>query len=110
AARALKARRALVVVPELPLEDAVHPAQLLLLAKLHAVVRQARTPLGGAARRHLHLAFRVERPHAALQEQVRPFAPGQLALRSEISGHVASLKRARRAASSADGSRCEVSA
>ena len=39
--RAGLARRFLVVVAELPLEHAVHAAQLLLLAQLQAVVGQA---------------------------------------------------------------------
>ena len=42
-----------VVVAELPLQDAVHTAQLLLLAQLQAVVGQARTALAlHATRRH----------------------------------------------------------
>src|SRR5690606_3114109 len=88
AGRPLHAGGAMVDVAELPLEHTVHAAQLLLLAKLHAVVRQAPAP--GTRRRsrgRLQLALRLERLDAALQEQVRTFAPGELAGGSTISGH-----------------------
>ena len=62
AGRARAARGLLVVVAELPLEHAVHAAQLLLLAQLQAVLGQALLALAlHAARRHLELALRLER-------------------------------------------------
>ena len=78
--RARPSGGALVVVRELPLEHAVHAAQLLLLAQLQAVVREARAPLAlDAARRHFELAFLLERLGARLQKEVRPIASGQFA-------------------------------
>src|SRR6187551_2779405 len=85
--RAFDLRRLLVIAAELPLEHAVHAAQLLLLAQLHAIVREPRTPLTGAAGRHFELALLLERLQAALQEQVRAFATGKLAGGSSVSSH-----------------------
>ncbi len=81
--RAGPARSLDVVVAELSFKYPVHAAQLLLLAQLHAVVGQTTAALAlDAARRHFELALRLERLHAALQEQVRSFAARQLALRT----------------------------
>src|SRR5690606_15956195 len=66
---------------------AVHAAQLLLLAQLHAVIRQALTPLARAARRNLELALRLEGLQPALQEQVSAFATRKLAGRTSVSRH-----------------------
>src|SRR5262245_15049385 len=109
AGRAGAARGLRVVVAELPLQDAVHAAQLLLLAQLHAVARQARAALAlDAARRHLELALALERLDAALQQEVGALAARELALGTEISGHCP--LRLRRAASWAGGNRCAGSA
>src|SRR6056297_298958 len=78
---------ALVVVVELAFQDSVHAAQLLLLAQLQTVVRNARATLGSAAGRHLEFALGLERTDAALEKQVRALPAGELALRSEISSH-----------------------
>src|SRR5688572_12844243 len=86
--RAFDLRRLLVIVAELPLEHAVHAAQLLLLAKLHAVVRQALPPLTGAAWGYFELALRLERFEPALQEQVSAFATRKLAGWASVSRHV----------------------
>src|SRR6185437_12764827 len=52
------AGRLLVVIAELTLQHAVHAAQLLLLAQLHAVVGEALAPLAlDAARRYAELAL-----------------------------------------------------
>src|SRR5688572_24596019 len=106
AGRAFDLRRLLVIVAELPLEHAVHAAQLLLLAKLHAVVRQARTSLTGAAGGYFELALALERLQPALQEQVGAFATRKLAGWASVSRH---KFPPRLAASSAVDSRCEES-
>src|SRR3569833_105213 len=78
-----------VVVGELTLEHAVHATQLLLLAQLSAVVRQALTALAlDAARRHLELALALERLGATLEEKIRAFATSELAGRTRITRHV----------------------
>src|SRR6202035_569263 len=98
----------LIVVAELALEDTVHAAQLLLLAQLQSVLREALLSLAlDAARRHLELALRLERLHAALQEQVGSLAARQLALRTGIFCHCEPFKRD---AFWADGSRYAESA
>src|SRR5690606_6584601 len=70
AGRAFDLRGLRVIVAELPLEHAVHAAELLLLAQLHAVVREPSATLTRAARRHLELALALERLDPALQEQI----------------------------------------
>ena len=85
--RAFQLRRALVIVAELPLEHAVHATQLLLLTQLEAIVRQARPALCCTARRNFELAFRLERPDATLQKQVRAFAAGQFTFWSKVPCH-----------------------
>src|SRR5882672_7289663 len=83
------ARRFDVVVRELALEHAVHAAQLLLLAQLQAVVRQALLALAlDAARRHLELALALERLHATLQEKISAFATRELALGTGVLCHL----------------------
>jgi hypothetical protein len=78
----------LVIAAELALEHTVHAAQLLLLAQLDAVIRQA-VALGAVlAGGRFDAALGLERTHAALQEQIRTFAPRQLALGTEITSHV----------------------
>src|SRR5688572_15304540 len=77
----------LVIVAELPLEHAVHAPKLLLLAQLHAVIRQALTPLTGAARWYFELALALERLEPALQEQVGAFATRKLAGWASVSRH-----------------------
>src|SRR5262245_23602881 len=97
-----------VVVAELLFKDAVHAAQLLLLAQLHAVVGKTTATLAlDAARRHFELALRLERLHATLQEQIRSLTTRQLAFRTEITSHESSSTPA---ASWAGGSRCAGSA
>src|SRR5690606_33299430 len=105
ARRAFDLRGLLVVVAELALEHAVHAAQLLLLAQLDAVVGQPPAALPRTARRHLELALALERFDTALQKQVRALSTGQLARRSSVSRHIATLDVASEA-----GSRCAVSA
>src|SRR5688500_2572222 len=103
------ARGLRVVVAELALEHAVHAAQLLLLAQLHAVAREARAAVAlDAAGRHLELALALERLDAALQEQVGALAARELALGTQVSGH--RFLDLRRAASWAGGNRCAESA
>src|SRR5690606_24539649 len=69
----------------------IHAAQLLLFAQLRAVLRETRAALTlDAARRHLELALALERLDAALQEQVRALAAGELALRTGVLGHLMS--------------------
>ena len=70
-------------------EKAGNAAQLLLLAQLQAVVRQALLALAlDAARRHLELALALERFDAALQEKIRAFATRELALGTGVTSHV----------------------
>src|ERR1700733_11837201 len=73
-------RRGLVVIAKLALEHAIHAAQLLLLAQLQTVARQPLAPLAlDAAGGHLQLALALERLGAALEEQIRALAAGELA-------------------------------
>src|ERR1700733_2149142 len=82
------ARRRLVVIAKLALEHAIHAAQLLLLAQLQTVVRQPLAPLAlDAAGGHLQLALALERLGAALEEQIRALAAGELAGWTEITRH-----------------------
>src|SRR5450631_656297 len=82
------ARSLLIVVAKLALEDAVHASQLLLLAQLQTVFREALFSLAlDAARRHLELALRLERLHTALQEQVGSLATRQLTFRTRVLSH-----------------------
>src|SRR5690606_19575589 len=77
------------IAPELALEHAVHPLDLLLLAKLDPVVGRARARGASVlARLAVELALGVEPPAGALQEKVGPFAAGQLGFRSGITCHV----------------------
>src|SRR5215471_7629289 len=88
ASRAGLARRFLVVITELPLQHTVHAAQLLLLAQLQPVVREALPPLAlDAPRRHRELALVFQRLDAALQEQVGALAASELALGTQITCH-----------------------
>src|SRR5688572_115648 len=88
AGRAFDLRGLLVIVAELPLEHAVHAAQLLLLAQLHAIIRQALAPLTGTAWGYFELALALERLEPALQEQVSAFATRKLAGWASVSRHV----------------------
>src|SRR6185503_12412893 len=81
-------RSLLVIVAELPLEHAVHAAQLLLLAQLHAVVGQPLAPLRRAAGGYFELALLLEGLQTALQEQVRAFAARKLTRWASVSRHV----------------------
>src|SRR5690606_18053310 len=88
AGRTGTARGCLVISAELALEHAVHAAQLLLLAQLHAVLGQALAALAlDAAGRHLQLALAFEGLGAALQEQVGALATRELALGAGVSCH-----------------------
>ena len=89
AGRALVLRGHREIAAELPLEDAVGPTQLLLLAQLIAVVRLAHagfhavlTWLG------VELALGVERSTRAFQEEIGPFPSRQLAFWSGVSSHL----------------------
>ena len=130
----VRARRALApgglaeVPAELPLENAVRAAQLLLLAELVAVVRhphaRAHAVLAGL---RVELALGVERTPRALEEEVGAFPPRELAFGSGVSSHVSSsyqfkssrstalftsteLSRSKCGGASAAGSRCAESA
>src|SRR6266480_972842 len=82
-----------VVVAELPLEHPVHAAQFLLLAQLQAVVGQARAALTlDAPRRHAELALVLQRLDAALQEQIRALAAGELACGTNVTRHIVLVK------------------
>src|SRR5436853_3965469 len=82
-----------VVVAELPLEHPVHAAQFLLLAQLQAVVGQARAALTlDAPRRHAELALVFKRLDAALQEQIRALAAGELACGTNVTRHIVLVK------------------
>src|SRR5690606_10555119 len=87
AGRALATGSFLVVAAELLLEDAVKATYFLLLAQLHAVVRQAATTLAVLAGRGFNLALGVDGTHTAGQEQVGSFAAGKLTSRSSVSCH-----------------------
>ena len=115
AGRALAPGRFLVIAAKLFLENAVGAAHFLLLAQLHAIVRQPPPALSVLTGNDLGLAFAVDGTNAAFQKQVGAFPAGQLAFGAQISGHVQSLLwlftkiplRATRVASSAGGNRCE---
>src|SRR5262249_530084 len=96
----------LVVPAELPLQDAVDAARLLLLPRLEQVLallgavapllaRRGRAGVGGALGR---VTF------GALEEELHLLAAAQLAVRSRIPSHVSVPLRP--GAASADGSRC----
>src|SRR3954467_13796526 len=79
----LLARGLLVVRAELALEQAIDALNLLLLAQLHAVIREA-TFLGAATRAVLaglllELALRIERARGRLEAEVGAFAARELA-------------------------------
>src|SRR5690606_34349912 len=79
----------LEIAAELPLEDAVHALDLLLLAQLQSVVGRTRprraAVLAGLA---VELALRIEPAARALQEEIGAFAAGKLGLRSGIACHL----------------------
>src|SRR6266851_2467131 len=88
----------LVVAVELPLEDAVDPARLLLLPDLEQVLallgpvppvltRRVRPDLDGALRR---IAL------GALQEQLHLLAAAELAVRARVSSHLRATPQTRR--------------
>src|SRR5580692_3882639 len=86
---AAAARSLFVIVAELALQDAVHAAQLLLLAQLRAVVRQALAALAlDAAGGHLELALALQRLGTTLQEQIRAFATSELAGGTGVTRHI----------------------
>src|SRR5690606_30543353 len=90
------------IAPELPLEDAVDPLDLLLLAKLHAVLGHLVPPLAVLARRvvaPLDGAL-VRETALPLEEELHPLAPAHAADRTGIARHL------RLSFASADGSRC----
>src|ERR1022692_4796567 len=75
--------------PEHALENAVGPAQFLLLAQLIAVVRLAHAGFHAMLPRlGIELALRVERSPRAFQEEISPLPPRQLAFRSGVSSHL----------------------
>src|SRR5262249_7196806 len=89
AGRALALRGALEVQAELALEDAVRAAQLLLFAKLVAVIRRAHARLDAVlSRLGVQLALGVERSTRAFQEKVSAFPSRQLAFGSGVTSHV----------------------
>src|SRR5438034_2304846 len=74
--RSLALRSHPEVTPELPLENAVGSAQLLLLAQLIAIARLTHARAHAMlARLGVELALGVERPARAFQEKVGAFAP-----------------------------------
>src|SRR5262249_20414179 len=77
----------LVVVAELPLQDAVQTPHFLLLAQLHAVVRKTRATRAVLSRRGFGTTLRVERTHAGVQEEIRAFASRELESGTEITSH-----------------------
>src|SRR6202521_4510463 len=89
----------LIIVSKLTLQNSVHAAQLLLLAQLQPVFRQALLTLAlYAARWHLELALRLERLDAALEEQIGSLATRKLALRTGIFCHCEPLLTSKRRA------------
>src|SRR5262249_29330307 len=105
AGHALGAIRHREVAPELSLEDAVHAAQLLLLAQLDRVLGELRprlAVLAGWIVAALDGAL-VRVAALALEEQLESLAAAQTADRSRVSCHVRLL---RPGAASAAGSRC----
>ena len=100
------ARRLLVVVVELPLQDPVHPAGLLLLPDLEqvlALLRPVAAVLTGRVGPELYGALgRVAL--GALQVQLHLLAAAELAVRTGVSSHLSVLLRP--GAASAAGSRC----
>src|SRR3954465_7227758 len=99
--------RLLVVVAELLLEHAVVASRLLLLAKLHAVLRLLLPPATVVARRvraPLDAAL-VGQAALALEEQLLPLAAALLALRTGLSSHARPL---RPGAACGGGSRCAL--
>src|SRR5262249_53567181 len=81
------------VVPELPLEHAVHPLDLLLLPELDAVALDlgpAASVLAGGVAASFERAFLLEAA-VALEEQLHPLATAQPADRFGMSGHGISL-------------------
>src|SRR5215469_3148928 len=82
------ARGFLVVVAELPLEHAVHAAQLLLLTQLQPVVGETLPTLTlEAAWRHREFALVFQRLDAGLQEQVGALAASELARGTSVTRH-----------------------
>jgi len=70
-------------------EKAGNAAQLLLLAQLQTVVRDALLALAlDAARRHLELALALEGLDAALEEQIGAFSSCELAFGTSVTSHV----------------------
>ena len=111
---ALLARGLLVIRVELALEQAIDALDLLLLAQLHAVVRDA-AALGAAgavlAGLLLELALRIERARGALEAEIGAFAARELAGGSDITCHSSlGYPLITRVAFSADGIRCAESA
>src|SRR5215472_4156252 len=100
------ARRFLVVVVELPLQDPVYPAGLLLLPDLEqvlALLRPVAAVLTGWVGPDLYGALgRVAL--GALQVQLHLLAAAELAVRTGVSSHLSVLLRP--GAASAGGSRC----
>jgi hypothetical protein len=72
----------LIVACELALENPVDPANLLLLAQLHAVIREPAATLTMLAWRIFNLALAIQRTNTTLEEQISPFTSRQLALRA----------------------------
>src|SRR5690606_13190004 len=78
---------------ELALQHPVHALDLLLLAKLQAVVAGALAADPAVlARLGVDLALGIERAPRALQEEIRPFPAGKLRLRSDITCHFTFLR------------------
>jgi hypothetical protein len=89
---ALQARRLLEVAAELPLENAVHSLDLLLLAQLHAVIGHARARDAAVlAWLRVRLALGVERAARALQKEIGAFAARKLQFCSSVASHVCFL-------------------
>src|SRR5690606_22523639 len=90
--------RLLVVIAELPLEQAVDTLDLLLLTQLVGVVGQLAATRGGAvlAGLLLQLALRIKRPRRRLQAEVGTFAAGELALGTNVTSHGCSAPQTRR--------------
>src|SRR3954467_7435838 len=111
AGHALGACRFLVGAAELPLEQAVDAAQLLLLAQLLAVVGQAHAALlavlAGSVRAPLDGAL-VSETFLALEEELLALPAAQATFGVQNSGHAFSLSTP--AGASAGGSRCAAPA
>src|SRR5262249_25401832 len=106
---ALPPVRLLEVAAELPLEDAVHAAHLLLLAQAHRVLAELDAPLAVLARRVGAARVRALLGVAAfaLEGELHPLAAAELAGPTHAGSH---LELLRPCAAWAAGSHCAGSA